>query len=148
MRRQAGFTLIELLVVVGILGILAVTAMPFYQTWMQRAYGSEASLMMKQLVDHQIMHYLEHNDFFPPAGSPAYFIPSEGTPDPATAVDEVKNALKITIPQGHRMDYRITNSGDEVFMEITAPFPIFKSGHKSYYCQLKRSGESYYFSGN
>jgi hypothetical protein len=103
--------------------------------------------MMKSLVDGQIMHYLEHNSFYPPPGPPI-LVPSEGSPSPVTAVQDIENALKITIPQGRRLTYLITNSGDEVFMEITATFPIFKSGHRSFYCQLKNSGEAYYFSGN
>jgi prepilin-type N-terminal cleavage/methylation domain-containing protein len=147
MRRQAGFTLIELMVVIAILGILATTAMPFYQTWTQRAYGTQATAMMKSLVDGQIMYYLEHNEFYPPPGPPV-FLPSEGAPSPATAVQDIADALKIPIPQGGRLTYVITNSGIEVFMEITARFPIFKSGHRSFYCQLKKSGEAYYFSGN
>jgi type IV pilus assembly protein PilA len=79
MRRQSGFTLVELLVVIAILGILAVTAMPFYQTWTQRAYGSQATLMMKSLVDGQIMYYLEGNKCTPDS---AHTIPYEAGPLP------------------------------------------------------------------
>jgi len=127
MRRQSGFTLVELLVVIAILGILAVTAMPFYQTWTQRAYGSQANLMMKNLMDGQIMYYLENNRFFPLVGEDI-FIPYEGAgdPSPASALDELEKALKVTISQSPRFRYTIINYGEECGVTIEAPFPLFK----------------------
>jgi prepilin-type N-terminal cleavage/methylation domain-containing protein len=127
MRRQTGFTLVELLVVIAIVGILAVTAMPFYQTWTQRAYGSQANLMMKSLMDGQIMYYLENNKFYPEVDAPMT-IPYEGqgTPSPADALDKLEQTLKVKISQSPRFEYTIINYGDECAVTVTAPFPLFK----------------------
>ena len=127
MRKQAGFTLIELMVVIAIVGILAVTAVPFYQTWTQRAYGSQATLMMKSLMDGQIMHHLEHNVFFPAVGADI-IIPyeGEGAPSPSNAIEQLETALKVKISQNKRFDYTIVNYGDEAVVTIRAPFALFK----------------------
>jgi type II secretory pathway pseudopilin PulG len=117
------------MVVIAILGILAVTAMPFYQTWTQRAYGSQATLMMKSLMDAQIMYYLENNKFYPdPDKDPTIIIPYEGqgTPSPSGALDNLDVYLKVKISQSPRFQYTIRNYGDECAVTIMAPFPLFK----------------------
>jgi len=147
MRRKGGFTLIELLVVVLILGVLAATAMPLYNTWQQRAYGSEAIIMMKQLVEGQIMYLLEHEKYFPEAGG-NYVVFKEGDGDPATAVSDINNALNVGITTKNRFKYTIGyNPADgSCTMLIEADFPLFKDGYKYLLILLNKEGRVDYLS--
>jgi prepilin-type N-terminal cleavage/methylation domain-containing protein len=148
MRNQKGFTLIELMVVIAIVGILAVTAAPFYQTWMQRAYGAEASQMMKKLVDGQIMYYLDHNGFFP-LDRDSIEVYANDPPDKPEIAD-IATALKITIPTGHHLNYSIYPNFDgegDCQIQISAGFPLFKDGARMIIGVLSKTGQVTYITG-
>ena len=120
MRRRAGFTLLELLVVVGILGILAATAMPLYHTFQQRAYGSEAALMLKRILDAQIMYFLENDKFFPEAGQTKLVFHDD--PPTKPEILEIEKALKLAIPVGHFLDFNITGMPGQTCMVIISSY--------------------------
>jgi prepilin-type N-terminal cleavage/methylation domain-containing protein len=142
MRRQTGYTLVELMVVIAILGILAVTAMPFYQTLRQRAYGSEATFMMKKLVDGQIMYYLDNNKFFPQDRDSIEVYADD--PQDKDEIKLIEENLKITIPTGHHLTYSIYPNFDgkgNCQIQISAPFPLFRDGARMMLVVLDKTGQ-------
>jgi prepilin-type N-terminal cleavage/methylation domain-containing protein len=107
MKRQTGFTLIELMVVFVILGILAATSVGFLAKYRQRTVGSEAVVMMKQLLEGEIIYFLAHNEFFPRLGEDDIWVWNNGV-DPSTADQQrALDALKVAIPDGHSLDFHI-----------------------------------------
>lgn len=120
--------MVELLVVIAILGIMSVTALPLYRTFQQRAYGSEAALMLKRILDAEIMYFLENETFFP-NGSTINIYHND---DPGKAeISQIKDAIKITIPVGHFLDFTITADANTCSVTISSPqnsFPLFKNG--------------------
>jgi prepilin-type N-terminal cleavage/methylation domain-containing protein len=153
MRSRDGFTLIELMVVVLILGVLLLTAVPLYHTWRQRAYGTEAVLMMKQIMDGEIMYYLSNDEFYPSPSESAVEVYRDGTEKPVGALSSIKEALHVTIPKGHHFDYTIvthTTAAKEkwcfVKIESSPPpgFPLFSNGDSFLYAMIDGQGKVQY----
>ena len=136
------------MVVIAILGILSATAVPCYRTIQRRACGSEATMMIKQVLDAEIMYFLEHDKFFPEVGMLMIFhndLPSK------PEIGQIKSALKIHIPTGHRLDFTITTPpGPPPTFMITISsfansFPLFKSGASSVTGTVDSSGKTQIF---
>jgi len=147
MKRYAGFTLVELMVVIAILGILAGTAVPCYRTIQSRACGSEACMMIKQLLHAEIMHFLEHDKFFPEAEQTLMIFHNDLPTKPEIA--QIKGALKIDIPTGHRLDFTLTTlPGHTSMITISSfgnSFPLFKNGASSVTGTVDSAGKTQIF---
>jgi len=125
MKKQAGFTLIELMVVIAILGILAATGVGFLAKYRQRTVGSEATVMMKQLLEAQIIYFLAHDEFYPKALENEIRVWSNGADPSAADQQRALAALKVSIPTGHSLDFRIyrdpvDGAGSPATVEITS----------------------------
>ena len=145
MKRESGFTLVETIVVMAILGILGATAVPVYHTWQQRAYGREATLMAQQIIEGEILYYLEHDSFFPPEEEETViYIDSDNvTSETEDDIDYISQNLKITIPTSHHLKYTLINNIDNFTITIEADFPLFKNGVNILFGYLDESGETY-----
>ncbi|NVM24524.1 MAG: type II secretion system protein [Desulfobacterales bacterium] len=143
MRRHAGFTLLELMVVIGILGIMAVTAIPLYHAYQQRAYGSEAALMVKQIIDAQVMYFLERSKFFPEDGQSMSVYRDD--PPSKPEILAIKSALNVLIPVGHFLDYHIQTfpgtADGSCTVVVSADFPLFQDGSKQIGATVDSTGK-------
>jgi len=142
-KKQSGFTLIETMVVIAILGILGATAVPVYRTWQQRAYGKEATLMVKQIIEGEILYYLEHNNFYPEGTTEIIIDADNVTPQTQQDINDIANALKITIPVGHHLNYQMNSYQDPNYFTITiyADFALFKNGQNSLFGHVDSNGQ-------
>ena len=140
MRSKEGFTLIELMVIVLMIGVLAGLAIPTYKTMRQWAVGAEATAIMKQLVDAEIIYFLDKGHYFPPSPGEVLTV-IHGDPPDTDAIKAIRDALSITLPVNHNLDFTITNMLDlGVMITINGRFPIFKNGAESFALQVDMAG--------
>jgi len=130
MQDRQGFTLIELMIVIGIVGILSASAVPVYRTWQNRARGSEAAIMAKQILDAEIMYYLDNDEFYPHDNVIDIEHGYSSNHENVTAVSE---NLNIIIPTGHFLDYILSSYYDNgvytfqlSISSLRSQFEIFK----------------------
>ena len=98
--------------------------------------------MMKRIIDAQIMYFLEHDTFFPE--NKTYIVTNSGLSAPAGAIDEIREAMNVHIPVGHRLDFTITGTASLCIVVISSPFnsfPLFANGDTFIRAMLDKTGK-------
>jgi prepilin-type N-terminal cleavage/methylation domain-containing protein len=147
MNKSSGFTLIELMIVIAILGILSASSVGLYNTYRQRATGTEARIMIRQILDAEVAYFLEHETFFPSVGSGGLIIDSTNPPDQTSSenIDAVSDAINIEIPVGHNLSYQLVNYGEGFQVTAIADFPMYEDVYTKLIGDLKNTGETVIF---
>ncbi len=148
MKKDRGFTLIEVVVVIAIVGILSATAIPLYNTYRQRTYGTEAIVMMKRILDAQTLYLLENDNFFPHNVGDTILI-THIDPPTSPAIGQVKAALNIEIPVHHNLDFTIQRMDADTCMvtigSYNHSFPLFSGDVRSITGILDMNGQRVVF---
>jgi prepilin-type N-terminal cleavage/methylation domain-containing protein len=129
MRGNKGFTLVEIMVVVAIVGVLGVLSMPTYKTARRLAVASEATTILKQLVDAEVIHFLEKGHYFPDVpGDPLWVYRTD--PPEKEEIKRVYSALNINLPVKHHLDFCLQNMGEDgVLITIFGSYSVFEDGY-------------------
>ena len=144
MKKSSGFTLVELMIVIAILGILSASSVRLYGTYRQRATGTEARIMVKQILDAEVAYFLEHETFFPDVGGVGLIIESTNPPDQTSSenIDAVSDAINIDIAVGRHLSYQLVNYGESFQVTVVADFPMYEGVFTKLIGDLKDTGES------
>ena len=153
MKRERGFTLIELVVVIAIVGILSATALPFYNTYRMRTYGSEAKVMIKQILDAEVTYYLDNDTFYPLNIGDTIVISHNSALNNPADITQIKQALNIIIPEGHNLDFTFQrlpdlNGIDAIWVTINSynnSFPLFTGGGRFITGIINKNGKRVVF---
>ena len=142
LRRQGGFALLKVVFVIAILGILIGSALPAFKVYQQRAYASEASLVLTQILHSQSAHFHQHDRFYPKDGQAMTIF--HGNPTSDCDRQALENALGIDIPSDDLFDYHIQafpgTADDFCVVMVSAPFPLFTDGTSQLLGLLNKDG--------
>jgi type IV pilus assembly protein PilE len=63
MKKQTGFTLIELMIVVAVIGLIAMVAIPSYNSQTQKARRSDAQQLMLDIANKQQQYLMDARQY-------------------------------------------------------------------------------------
>jgi type II secretion system protein G len=134
MQGKKGYTLVELMIVIAIIGILATLVFPSYRTYQQRAYALHAQLMLKEIMNAQLVYYLERNKFYPEDNAPIVIMSTE--PQNSGELKKVRDGLHLDIPVGRTLDYYFYAANNDpantssftLVVRSSSDFPLFING--------------------